>query len=100
MEKELKDFINDWEINKKESSATHSSGIGFKYIQNGEDSRPRLEILNMPHWFQLEMSTGKSFQECKLLLGELRNQFIAIQKEIISSSQMMFSLNKGDNYER
>ncbi len=97
MKRELKEFINDWEINKRDFLAIHFSGVGFKYIQNGEDGTPRLEILNMQKWFQKEISAGKSLQECNKHLSQLRNQFITLHKEfMLSSPSKNISIPKGD----
>lgn len=95
------DFIKDWQVNKKDESAIHQSGIGFKYISNGEDGQVTFEILNMPQWFQKEISEGQSFSECKKKLAELRNQFVTIYKETIVSSNSISQLtSKGIEYER
>lgn len=97
---DIKHFINDWDVNKKDFLATHISGVGFKYIQNGEDGNPRLEILDMPKWFQKEMSKGKSLQECNKYLVQLRNQFIIIHKELMQAPFKYVSIPKGVNNER
>ena len=59
------------------------SGLGYKYIPQGDDGTPRLDSANMPEWFKSQMAQGKTSDECYAELDGLSNQFIAIAEDII-----------------
>lgn len=100
----LNSFIKDWNINRLDGIAKHKSGIGFKYIANGENGKPRVEILNLPQWFQSEMKQGKSLEECNENLRNLNNQFVLIQEDILvrskQNSDVQFPIISRGGYER
>ena len=81
---ELKDFIDDWNIDIKNKSAIHKSGIEFKYIQNGYEGKQQVEISNLPKWFSTEIEKGKEIEDCKNLLNEMNAQFIEIYQKVIA----------------
>ena len=91
---DINSYIDNWEVNIPDESATHNTGIGFKYIPKGEEDKPKLEILNMPQWFQFQMAIGNSFESCNTRLRELKNQFVVIHQNIIEPSDNSLLLAK------
>ena len=91
---DINSYIDNWEVNTSDESATHNTGIGFKYIPKGEEDKPKLEVLNMPQWFQSQMAIGNSFENCNTRLRELKNQFVVIYQNIIASSDNSLLLSK------
>ncbi len=81
---ELKDFIDDWKIDAKNKSATHKSGLDFKYVQNGYGGKQQVEISNLPKWFSSEIKKGNKMEDCEKLLDEMNAQFTEIYQKVIT----------------
>lgn len=96
----LKDFIDDWQIDTKNKSATHKSGIEFKYIQNGYEGKQQVEILNLPKWFSIEIEKGKGIEDCKNLLNEMNAQFTEIYQKVITPQKSALAIKLEKSNER
>lgn len=79
--KELKEFIENWEINVQNKSARHKSGIGFNFEYENEDGSLRVEIEDLMPWERKMYEKYHDFDLVDKELGSLRNEFTQIYKE-------------------
>lgn len=48
-----KDYLKDWKIDFVAKSATHVTGLTFKYIEEGLDGQEKIEVQNLSKWFHV-----------------------------------------------
>lgn len=80
-QKELNEFIENWEINVQNKSARHKSGISFNFEYENEDGSLRVEIEDLMPWEQKMYEKYHDFEKVDKELGCLRNEFAQIYKE-------------------
>ncbi len=83
MSKELKDFIDDWQVNVKEKSATHKSGLQFKYIAEGPDGNAKIEMSEFNKWIDFCKLHGMQHEEIFAMQKILHNEFVQIHQQIL-----------------
>lgn len=81
MSRDLNEFIKDWEIDLKNKSATHHSGLRIAYDATNEDGSLRLAYSGMMSWNKTAYAALKDVEKVELLRTELTNQFIEIYKQ-------------------
>lgn len=77
---ELKDFINDWQIDIKNKSATHKSGLKIAYEAKNEDGSLRLAYTGMMKWLKLAYSVTHDTKKIDEMREALSKQFVEIYK--------------------
>lgn len=77
---ELKDFINDWQIDIKHKSATHKSGLKIAYEAKNEDGSLRLAYTGMMKWLKLAYSVTHDTKKIEEMRESLSKQFVEIYK--------------------
>lgn len=80
MARELKDFINDWEISIKEKSAQHKSGLKIWYDSTNEDGSIRLAYSGMSTFLKNTFAETKSVEATEKRRAELTQEFVEIFK--------------------
>ena len=84
MEKQLNEFVKDWNINATTDSATHiNTGLDFKYIPKDDKGRENVEIGGMPKWLRNCSEQGINTEQSKEILNGLVKEFVQIHKEVI-----------------
>lgn len=77
---ELKDFIDDWNIDIKNKSATHKSGLKIAYDATNEDGSLRLAYTGMMKWQKLAYSVTHDIKKIDEMREALSKQFVEIYK--------------------
>lgn len=77
---ELKDFIDNWQINIREKSATHKSGLKIGYDSTNEDGTLRLAYSGMSTFYKNTFAETKSVEAIEKRQVELTQEFIEIFK--------------------
>jgi tRNA A37 threonylcarbamoyltransferase TsaD len=80
MEKELKDFIDDWQIDIKSKSAQHKSGLKIGYDSTNEDGTIRLAYSGMSTFLRNTFTELKSVEAVEKRRTELTQEFTQIFK--------------------
>lgn len=80
MAKELKDFIDNWQINIREKSAQHKSGLKIGYDSTNEDGTLRLAYSGMSTFLKNTFAETKSIEAVEQRRAELTNEFVEIFK--------------------
>ena len=80
MEKELENFINDWQISVREKSAVHKSGLKIGYASTNEDGTLRLEYSGMSTFMKNTFAETKSVEAVEKRRAELTGEFVEIFK--------------------
>jgi len=80
MEKELTDFIDNWQINVREKSAQHKSGLKIEYDSMNEDGTLRLAYSGMSTFLKNTFAETKSVEAVEKRRAELTNEFVEIFK--------------------
>ena len=80
MEKELKDFIDDWQVNVREKSAQHKSGLKIGYDSINEDGTIRLVYSGMSTFLKNTFAETKSVEAVEKRRAELTQEFVEIFK--------------------
>ena len=80
MTQELKDFINNWQVNVREKSAVHKSGLKIGYDSTNEDGTLRLAYSGMSTFIKNTFSETQSIEAVELRRKELTNEFMEIFK--------------------
>ena len=80
MERELKDFIDDWQISIREKSATHKSGLKISYDSTNEDGTLRLAYSGMSTFMKNTFAETKSVDAVEKRRAELTSEFLEIFK--------------------
>lgn len=78
---ELKDFIDDWQIDSKNKSATHKSGLTIAYDATNEDGSLRLAYTGMMKWLKLAYGITHDTKKIDEMRETLSKQFIEIYKK-------------------
>ena len=84
----LKDFINNWNINIKEKSATHKSGLKFAYISNSIDGNSKIEMSQFSKWVKFCKLQGIGGQDIYMLQQKLHSEFVQIYNNVITVSNL------------
>ena len=77
---ELEKFIDNWQINIREKSATHKSGLRIGYDSTNEDGTIRLAYSGMSTFFKNTFAETKSIEAIEKRKAELTQEFIEIFK--------------------
>lgn len=80
MARELKDFIDNWQINVREKSAQHKSGLKIAYDSVNEDGTLRLAYSGMSTFLKNTYAETKSVEEVDKRQAELTQEFVEIYK--------------------
>ena len=83
MVKELKEFINDWQVNSAKNEAVHNTGLSFKYSKRGINEDESVEISNLPKWYPAQKSLGLSNDKVDEKIETLQEEFKVIYEKII-----------------
>ena len=83
---ELKDFINDWQIDIKNKSATHKSGLKIAYAYMNEDGTYHFEYKGMSTFTKNILSETNSVESIEPKRAELVQEFIEIFKQKMLSN--------------
>ena len=83
MVKELKEFINDWQVNSAKNEAVHNTGLGFKCNNRGIKGDNDVEIGNLPKWYPAQKALGLSNSQIDEKLENLQEEFAVIYEKII-----------------
>ena len=86
MEKELKEFEKDWEIDLKNKSAKHRTGLTIGYDSTNEDGSLRLVYTGVMSWNKLVYASFKDVKKVETYRQELTRQFVDIYKHKMSNS--------------
>lgn len=80
-QKKVEDFIENWDIDVKNKSARHKSGIGFNFEYENEDGSLYVEIEDLISWQQKMLTSGQDPKSMDSELSTLRQEFSSIYKE-------------------
>ena len=80
MANELNDFINDWQINIREKSAQHKSGLKISYDSTNDDGSLHLAYSGMSTFLRNTFAETKSVEMVEKRRFELTNEFLEIFK--------------------
>lgn len=80
MVKELKDFIDNWQINIREKSAQHKSGLKIGYDSTNEDGSLRLAYSGMTTFLKNTFAETNSVEAVEKRRTELTQEFVEIFK--------------------
>lgn len=96
---EKEDYLKNWSLDVSRKSATHNSGVEFKYVALGENGKPRVRISNVQNYFKSQAKLGKTLDDCYEELDELNRQFVDIYQDIIlpKSNELLLAQKRGDN---
>lgn len=86
MEKELKEFEKDWEIDLRNKSAKHHTGLTIGYDSTNEDGSLRLEYTGVMSWNKVVYASFKDVKKVEAYRRELTRQFVEIYKHKMSNS--------------
>lgn len=78
---ELKDFIDDWNTDIKNKSATHKSGLKIGYAYMNEDGTYHFEYKGMSTFTKNILSETKNVESIEQRRKELVQEFIEIFKQ-------------------
>ena len=81
MVKELKDFIDNWQINVREKSAQHKSGLKIGYDSTNEDGTLRMAYSGMTTFLKNTFAETNSVEAVEKKRAELTQEFVEIFKE-------------------
>ena len=84
---ELKDFIDDWNIDIKNKSAIHKSGLKIAYDATNEDGSLRLAYTGMMKWQKLAYSITHDIKK----IDEMREMKMERWKERLET------INRGNS---
>ena len=93
MAQKLEEFIDNWQVNVREKSAVHKSGLKFKYIANtgSIDGNEKIEMSGVDKWINTCKSQGLQGNEIFNLQKKLHTEFVQIY-------QSTMDLNRFKNY--
>ena len=80
MERSIEEFINDWQINVREKSAQHKSGLKIGYESTNDDGTLRLAYSGMSTFLKNTFAETKSIEAVEQRRAELTNEFVEIFK--------------------
>ncbi len=80
MAQELKDFIDNWQINIREKSAQHKSGLKIGYDSTNEDGSLRLAYSGMTTFLKNTFAETNSVEAVEKRRAELTQEFVEIFK--------------------
>ena len=80
MVKELKDFIDNWQINIREKSAQHKSGLKIGYDSTNDDGSLRLAYSGMTTFLKNTFAETNSVEAVEKRRAELTQEFVEIFK--------------------
>ena len=80
MTQELKDFIDNWQINVREKSAQHKSGLKIGFDSMNEDGTMRLAYSGMSTFLKNTFAETKSIEAVEKRRAELAQEFVEIFK--------------------
>ena len=83
MEQNLKDLMNNWQINYLTESAEHVSGLKFHHVKEGVDGQEKVEVSNLPQWSRSFIAQGNTIEQCEQMQTQLYNEFLNIYKQVI-----------------
>lgn len=78
-----KDYLKDWKIDFATKSATHVTGLTFKYIEEGLDGQEKIEVQNLSKWFQFCKTKYPDMKQRLKLQSQLQREFWQICQDII-----------------
>ena len=81
--KELSEFIKDWQIDKKNKSAKHVSGLNLMVDTVNEDGSLKLAISGMSSFLKDTYAELQDVDKTNSRLQELEHQFVEIYKEML-----------------
>ncbi len=84
MAQELKDFIDNWQVNVNEKSAIHKSGLKIKYDKTNEDGSLRLAYSGMSTFLKNTFAETQNVEAVKQRQTELTQEFVEIFKQKMS----------------
>jgi hypothetical protein len=90
MTRELKDFIDNWQVNALAESAEHISGLKFRHISKGIDGQEKIEVSNLPQWARDFINKGNTIEQCEQMQAQLHEEFVDIYKQVIVPQQSIF----------
>ena len=85
MTQELKDFIDNWQLNVREKSAVHNSGLKIGYDSTNEDGTLRLAYSGMSTFLKNTYAETKSIEAVEKRRAELTQEFVEIFKAKMTS---------------
>ena len=80
MARELNDFIDNWQVNIREKSAQHKSGLKIGYDSVNEDGSLRLAYSGMSTFLKNTFAETKSMEAVEKRRAELTQEFVEIFK--------------------
>jgi hypothetical protein len=80
-DKKLEDFIQDWQINIKDKSATHNTGLKMRYLMDNEDGTLRIELDKLVTWEREQLKNDSNGTAIVKLRDSLVGEFARIYKE-------------------
>lgn len=81
MEKNLDEFINDWQIDLKNKSAQHKSGLKVAYDADNEDGSIRVATSGMSTFLKQTYAQLQDVAAVNKRYQELTEQFAEIYKQ-------------------
>ncbi len=81
MTRELNDFIDNWQVNIREKSAVHKSGLKIEYDSTNEDGSLRLAYSGMSTFLKNTFAEHKSVEVIEKRREELTQEFVEIFKQ-------------------
>jgi len=87
MDKELKDFINDWKINPEQLVA-EKDGLKFHYSSKGLDGTPKVGISGLASWYSGQLEKGVTSEQTDEILADLSKEFMEIYNKVILPQQI------------
>ena len=81
MARELKDFIDNWQINMTEKSAVHKSGLKIGYDSTNEDGSLRLAYSGMSSFMKNTYAELKDVAAVEKRRDDLAQEFVEIFKQ-------------------
>lgn len=76
----LKNFIDNWQINIREKSAVHKSGLKIGYDSTNEDGSLRLVYSGMSTFMKSTFAETKSIEAVEKKRADLTQEFVEIFK--------------------
>lgn len=77
----IEDFIQNWNIDLKNKSATHKSGLKINYLMDNGDGSIRLEFDNLIEWEKEQLKSAQNREAIQNTEKKLIKQFYVIYKE-------------------
>ena len=93
MTQELKDFIDNWQINVREKSAQHKSGLKIGYDSTNEDGSLRLSYSRMSTFIKNVLAESPSVEMVEKRRAELTREFLEIFKAKMTTEYIKLPMN-------